>query len=125
MLILVRLLQRITDFVEEDKVTSHLVVELDLLNCKEFEEEGKRIDKENYSKDCFGIEFNYVHFTNELCILDEGVFYINNNGDKTFLKVNNLLLGNIKRCVLFEYNKFLKDKENYLKNNNVTEYDIM
>ena len=46
MLILVRQIQKIADFVEYNGVeTSHLVIELKLVNCGTLEEKGKQIDR--------------------------------------------------------------------------------
>lgn len=121
-LILVREIQRVTDF-EEDK-TSHIVVELKLVNYDKLEEQAKQIDKENYSKDCFGIEYNYVHNEEKLYVLDDGMFYVDNLGNKHFIECGKSNLKIIERCVLMEYKKFLKDKEKYLKNHNMT-YDVI
>lgn len=126
MLILVRQIQRIADFVEYNGVeTSHLVIELKLVNCKILEKKGKQIDKENYSKDCFGIEFNYIHSTKELCILDNGLYYVDNNGDKHYLEVDKLHIGNIMRSTIFEYNRFLKNKKKYLEENTNVLYELV
>lgn len=121
-LVLVKNIQRITDFKEVDNLTSHIVVELKLLNCKKLEEKAKQIDKENYSKDCFCIEYNYVHKEKRLYLLDCGMYYIDINGEKHYLDCGRFNLANIKNSVLMEFNKFLKDKETYLKNHN-TDYD--
>lgn len=126
MLILVRQIQKIVDFVEYNGVeTSHLVIELKLVNCETLEEKGKQIDKENYSKDCFCVEFNYIHSKNELCILDNGLYYVDNNGDKHYLEVDKLHIGNIMRSTVFEYNKFLKDKKKYLEENTNVFYELV
>lgn len=123
-LILVRQIQRITDFSDVNGLTSHIVVELKLVNCQKLEEKAKQIDKENYSKDCFCIEFNYINNEKKLYMLDSGLFYIDNNGEKHFLECNRYNLSNIKNSVLIEYNKFLKDKKNYIKEHNIC-YDVI
>lgn len=123
-LILVREIQKITDFVEREELTSHIVVELKLVNCKELENIGKEIDKENYSKDCFGIDFYYIHSTKKIYALDNGLYYLDNNGRKNHIGSSRLELGNIIRSIHFEYGKFLKDKNKYLKENN-TDYDLI
>ena len=88
------------------------------------EEQAKAIDKENYSKECFGIEYNYIHNENKICLLDYGMYYIDNNGDKHYLDCGKFNLINIKNSVLMEYKKFLQNKDEYLKNHN-TDYDII
>ena len=123
-LVLVKNIQRITDFEEVDNITTHIVVELKLVECKQLEEQAKAIDKENYSKECFGIEYNYVHNENKICLLDYGMYYIDNNGDKHYLDCGKFNLINIKNSVLMEYKKFLQNKDEYLKNHN-TDYDII
>ena len=123
-LILVRKIQRITDFDDTNGLTSHIVVELKLVNCKKLEEKAKQIDKGNYSKDCFCIEFNYVYNEKKLYMLDSGLFHIDNNGEKHFLECNRYNLSNIKNSVLIEYNKFLKNKKNYIKEHNIC-YDVI
>lgn len=123
-LILVKNIQRITDFEEVDNITTHIVVELKLVECKQLEEQAKAIDKENYSKECFGIEYNYIHNENKICLLDYGMYYIDNNGDKHYLDCGKFNLINIKNSVLMEYKKFLQNKDEYLKNHN-TDYDII
>ena len=57
-------------------------------------------------------------------MLDSGLFYIDNNGEKHFLECNRYNLSNIKNSVLIEYNKFLKDKKNYIKEHNIC-YDVI
>lgn len=123
-LVLVKSIQRITDFEEVDNITTHIVVELKLVECKQLEEQAKAIDKENYSKECFGIEYNYIHNENKICLLDYGMYYIDNNGDKHYLDCGKFNLINIKNSVLMEYKKFLQNKDEYLKNHN-TDYDII
>lgn len=123
-LVLVKNIQRITDFEEVDNITTHIVVELKLVKCKQLEEQAKAIDKENYSKECFGIEYNYIHNENKICLLDYGMYYIDNNGDKHYLDCGKFNLINIKNSVLMEYKKFLQNKDEYLKNHN-TDYDII
>ncbi len=123
-LVLVKNIQRITDFEEVDNITTHIVVELKLVECKQLEEQAKAIDKENYSKECFGIEYNYIHNENKICLLDYGMYYIDNNGDKHYLDCGKFNLINIKNSVLMEYKKFLQNKDEYLKNHN-TDYDII
>lgn len=123
-LVLVKSIQRITDFEEVDNITTHIVVELKLVECKQLEEQAKAIDKENYSKECFGIEYNYIHNENKICLLDYGMYYVDNNGNKNYMDCGKFNLINIKNSVLMEYNKFLKNKECYLKNHN-TDYDII
>lgn len=123
-LVLVKNIQRITDFEEVDNITTHIVVELKLVECKQLEEQAKAIDKENYSKECFGIEYNYIHNENKICLLDYGMYYVDNNGNKNYMDCGKFNLINIKNSVLMEYNKFLKNKECYLKNHN-TDYDII
>ena len=123
-LVLVKNIQRITDFEEVDDITTHIVVELKLVECKQLEEQAKAIDKENYSKECFGIEYNYIHNENKICLLDYGMYYIDNNGDKHYLDCGKFNLINIKNSVLMEYKKFLQNKDEYLKNHN-TDYDII
>lgn len=123
-LVLVKNIQRITDFEEVDNITTHIVVELKLVECKQLEEQAKAIDKENYSKECFGIEYNYIHNENKICLLDYGMYYIDNNGDKHYLDCGKFNLINIKNSVLIEYKKFLQNKDEYLKNHN-TDYDII
>ena len=123
-LVLVNNIQRITDFEEVDNITTHIVVELKLVECKQLEEQAKAIDKENYSKECFGIEYNYIHNENKICLLDYGMYYIDNNGDKHYLDCGKFNLINIKNSVLMEYKKFLQNKDEYLKNHN-TDYDII
>lgn len=123
-LVLVKNIQRITDFEEVDNITTHIVVELKLVECKQLEEQAKAIDKENYSKECFGIEYNYIHNENKICLLDYGMYYIDNNGDKHYLDCGKFNLINIKTSVLIEYKKFLQNKDEYLKNHN-TDYDII
>lgn len=123
-LVLVKNIQRITDFEEIDNITTHIVVELKLVECKQLEEQAKAIDKENYSKECFGIEYNYIHNENKICLLDYGMYYIDNNGDKHYLDCGKFNLINIKNSVLMEYKKFLQNKDEYLKNHN-TDYDII
>jgi len=118
----VREIQRVTDF--EEDMTSHIVVELKLVNYDKLEEQAKQIDKENYSKDCFGIEYNYVHNEEKLYVLDDGMFYVDNLGNKHFLECSKSNLKIIERCVLMEYKKFLKNKEEYLKNHNMS-YDVI
>lgn len=123
-LVLVKSIQRITDFEEVDNITTHIVVELKLVKCKQLEEQAKAIDKENYSKECFGIEYNYIHNENKICLLDYGMYYIDNNGNKHYLDCGKFNLINIKTSVLIEYKKFLQNKDEYLKNHN-TDYDII
>lgn len=123
-LVLVKNIQRITDFEEVDNITTHIVVELKLVECKQLEKQAKAIDKENYSKECFGIEYNYIHNENKICLLDYGMYYIDNNGDKHYLDCGKFNLINIKNSVLMEYKKFLQNKDEYLKNHN-TDYDII
>lgn len=123
-LILVREIQRITEFEDENGNTSHIVIELDLINCKDLEEKAKQIDKENYSNKCFGIEYNYVHNEDKLYVLENGLFYIDNCGDKHFIECKNHHIRNITKATLFEFKKFLNNKEKYLENNN-TEYSIV
>lgn len=123
-LVLVKNIQRITDFEEVDNITTHIVVELKLVECKQLEEQAKAIDKENYLKECFGIEYNYIHNENKICLLDYGMYYIDNNGDKHYLDCGKFNLINIKNSVLMEYKKFLQNKDEYLKNHN-TDYDII
>lgn len=126
MLILVRQIQKIADFVEVSGVeTSHIVVELKLLGCKDLEKQGMAIDKEDYSKDCFGIEFNYIHSINKLCVLDSGMYYMDIKGEKHYLKINKLQMGNIARSTMFEYKRFLKDKKEYLKENSNVIYELV
>ena len=95
-----------------------------MVECKQLEEQAKAIDKENYSKECFGIEYNYIHNENKICLLDYGMYYIDNNGDKHYLDCGKFNLINIKNSVLMEYKKFLQNKDEYLKNHN-TDYDII
>ena len=97
-LVLVKNIQRITDFEEVDNITTHIVVELKLVECKQLEEQAKAIDKENYSKECFGIEYNYIHNENKICLLDYGMYYIDNNGDKHYLDCGKFNLINIKNA---------------------------
>ena len=123
-LILVRKIQRITDFDDTNGLTSHIVVELKLVNCKKLEEKAKQIDKGNYSKDCFCIEFNYVYNDDNFYLLDDGLYYIDNDGKKNFLECNRTELINIVNSVELEFRKFLKDKEKYIKKNNVS-YDVI
>ena len=121
-LVLVKNIQRITDFEEVDNITTHIVVELKLVECKQLEEQAKAIDKENYSKECFGIEYNYIH--KEKALLDYGMYYVDNNGNKNYMDCGKFNLINIKNSVLIEYKKFLQNKDEYLKNHN-TDYDII
>lgn len=123
-LVLVKNIQRITDFEEVDNITTHIVVELKLVKCKQLEEQAKAIDKENYSKECFGIEYNYIHKEKALHLLDYGMYYVDNNGNKNYMDCGKFNLINIKNSVLIEYKKFLQNKDEYLKNHN-TDYDII
>lgn len=111
-------IERIVDFVENNSVdTTNIFVDLELINCDELEKQAMKIDKENYSKDCFQIEYNYIHSTNELYPIGDGIFYINIYGEKNYLDIDKIHLGNIERSIRFELNKFLKDKNKYLQEN--------
>lgn len=126
MLILVKQLEKIVDFVENNNVdTTNIFVDLELINCNELEKQAMKIDKENYSKDCFQIEYNYIHSTNELHLIGYGIFYINIYGEKNYLDIDKIHLGNIERSVMLELNKFLKDKNKYLQEHTNVCYEKM
>ena len=62
MLVLLKQLERIVDFIEKEEVeTSEINAQLKLVNCDDLIQQAKDIDKENYNEDCFGISFNYVY----------------------------------------------------------------
>lgn len=123
-LILLNKIERITEFDDTNGINSHIVCELKLLNYKNLEEKAKQIDKENYSKDCFGIEFSYVYNENKFYVLDFGIFYIDNNGRKNFLECEKKHIISVQRQMEIEFTKFLKNKEKYSKDNNV-DWDII
>lgn len=126
MLILVKQLERIVDFVENNSVdTTNIFVDLELINCDELEKQAMEIDKEDYSRDCFQIEYNYIHSTNKLYIIGYGIFYIDIDGEKNYLDVDKIHLGNIERSVRFELDKFLKDKDKYLQEHSNVCYEKM
>ena len=126
MLILVKQLERIVDFVENNSVdTTNIFVDLELINCDELEKQAMKIDKENYSKDCFQIEYNYIHSTNKLHLIGYGIFYINIYGEKNYLDIDKIHLGNIERSVRLELDKFLKDKNKYLQEHTNVCYEKM
>lgn len=126
MLILVKQLERIVDFVENNSVdTTNIFVDLELINCDELEKQAMEIDKEDYSKDCFQIEYNYIHSTNKLYIIGYGIFYIDIDGEKNYLDVDKIHLGNIERSVRLELDKFLKDKDKYLQEHSNVCYEKM
>ena len=126
MLILVKQLERIVDFVENNSVdTTNIFVDLELINCDELEKQAMEIDKENYSRDCFQIEYNYIHSTKELHLIGYGIFYINIYGEKNYLDIDKIHLGNIERSVMLELNKFLKDKNKYLQEHTNVCYEKM
>lgn len=127
MLILLKQIERIADFIEGEKVeTTEINAQLKLINCDELIKQAKEIDKENYSENCFGISFNYVYDDDKLYILNvpDHIYYIDNNGNKNYLEVNHLIINNLERIIMSEFKKFLKDKEKYIKENNVI-YDII
>ena len=64
MLVLLKQIERIVDFVEQGKVeTSEINAQLKLVNCDDLIQQAKDIDKEDYSEDCFGISFNSASTT--------------------------------------------------------------
>lgn len=127
MLVLLKQIERIVDFVEQGKVeTSEINAQLKLVNCDDLIQQAKDIDKEDYSEDCFGISFNYVYDDDRLYILNvpDHIYYIDNNGNKNYLEVNHLIINNLERVIMAEFKRFLKDKEKYIKENNVM-YEII
>lgn len=127
MLVLLKQIEKIADFIEGEKVeTTEINAQLKLINCDELIKQAKEIDKENYSEDCFGISFNYVYDDDRLYILNvpDHIYYIDNNGNKNYLEVNHLIINNLERIIMVEFKKFLKDKEKYIKENNVM-YEII
>ena len=79
MLVLLKQIERIVDFVEQGKVeTSEINAQLKLINCDDLIQQAKDIDKEDYSEDCFGISFNYVYDDDRLYILNvpDHIYYI-------------------------------------------------
>lgn len=126
MLILLKQIQRITDFEDTNGLVSEIVAEVKLVNCEDLENQAKAIDKENYSKDCFGIDFNYIHSEQKLYLLGSeiGIYYVDNLGNKNYFKTSNIIINNLERQIKKEYQKFLQDKDLYCKENG-TWYDIM
>ena len=127
MLVLLKQIERIADFVEKEKVeTTEINAQLKLVSCDELIKQAKEIDKENYSENCFGISFNYVYDDDKLYILNvpDHIYYIDNNGNKNYLEVNHLIINNLERIIIAEFKEFLKDKEKYIKENNIV-YDIL
>lgn len=126
MLVLLKQIQRVTDFEDTNGLVSEIVAEVKLVNCKDLENQAKAIDKENYSKDCFGIDFNYIHNEQKLYLLGSeiGIYYVDNLGDKNYLKTSKIIVNNLERQIMQEYQKFLQNKDLYCKDNG-TWYDIM
>ena len=111
---------------EKKNETSEINAQLKFVNCNDLIQQAKDIDKEDYSEDCFGISFNYVYDDDKLYILNipDHIYYIDNNGNKNYLEVNHLIINNLEKVIMAEFKKFLKDKEKYIKENNVI-YDIL
>lgn len=116
-LILVDNIQRITNF-KDGNGTFHIVADLKLLGHKDLKSRAKKIDKENYIEDCFCIDYNYIETENKLYLLDNGFYYIDNDGNKHYMEINNIELSNIRTSVALELTNFFKNKEKYIKKNN-------
>lgn len=123
-LVLLKKIDSIFEFVDTRGLNSNIVCELKLLNCKDLEEKAKQIDKENYSQDCFGIEFNYLYNEKKFYMLDFGLYYIDNLGRKHFLECEKWHINNIIRQLDCEFKKFLQNKEKYSKDNGI-DWDII
>lgn len=127
MLLLVREIQKLSDFKNNGKIdVCEIIAELDLLNCKELEEKARELDGENYNNKCFGINFNYVYDEDMAYInfMPNSIYYIDENGEKNYFKVEPYLINNIQRIILFEVRKFIKDKEKYVNDNKI-EYQVI
>lgn len=121
-LVLLKRIDSIFEFVDTRGLNSNIECELKILNCKDLEEQAKQIDKENYSQDCFGMEFNYVAEEDTFYVIGtNNIYYIDNNGRKNYLKCKNedRYARNIQRQLEVEFAKFVKDKEKYSKENNI------
>ena len=118
-LVLLKKISSIFEFVDTRGLNSNIECELKIIHCKDLEEQAKQIDKENYSKTCFGIEFNYVTEEENFYVMGGSIYYIDNNGRKNYLKCDNKHIRNIQRQVVYEFTKFLKDKEKYSKENGI------
>ena len=126
-LMLLRKIENITDFEDTQGLISEIRAEIDLFNCEDIIKKAKEIDKENYSKDCFGISFNYVHNEDKLYLLgdlDNAIYYVDNNGDNNYFKTSKININNLERQIMIEFKKFLQDKKKYTEENNVW-YDVM
>ena len=79
-MIKIKCIDHIDDF-GNDKVFTIVLQEVSL-----YKNRAMKIDKENYSSDCFGLIVNYDADENEYCIcqdeFDCEIFYVDNNGDK-------------------------------------------
>lgn len=108
-------LDRLVDFdkdYKEDWTTEIravlVVTDEDLLN------KAKKIDKEYFCKNCFGIAFNYVHNENKIYLLGNGLYYVDNGGDDNYLKVDKNIIIRLQNKVEQEYKKYLEDNKKYL-----------
>ena len=121
-LMLLRKIENITDFEDTQGLTSEIRAEIDLIDCEDIIKKAKKIDKENYSKECFGISFNYVHNEDKLYLLgdlDNAIYYVDNDGNDNYFKTSKININNLERQIMIEFKKFLQDKNKYIEENNV------
>jgi hypothetical protein len=120
MLVLVKSLEKITGFKENNKIdTYEIVANLRLVNCDNLVKQAKEIDKEDYNENCFCVSFNYVVDEDKLYILNvpNAIYYVDMEGENNYLEVSDLIINNLERVIYAEFKKFLKNTDEYVEEN--------
>ncbi len=122
-MLLVNNIDKITDF--EYDGTTEIRVELKLVEygnsfINKCIRKAKAIDKESYNNRCFGANMFVVNGKMEF----GNLYYVDNNGNDNILEISNIEKYNICNITVLEYNRFLNDKQSFIKNNAFI-YDIV
>lgn len=127
-LVVLKKIENITDFTESEEkgLVSEIRAGITLYGYNDIIAKAKEIDKNNFNKECFGISFNYNHKENRLFILGENssIYYVDESGNDNYFKISQININNLKRQIIMEIKKFLKNKDEYIEKNNIW-YDKM
>lgn len=109
----------ITDIIDFDKDNEDWTTEIRIalkVTDRNILKKAKEIDKEYFNKNCFGLNFNYVHNDKKMYVLGEGFYYVDNGGDDNYIKIDKNIVKELQDIAEKEYLKYLDNKEEYLKN---------
>ena len=107
------LFRRIEKIVNVDNKFAHIIVNLKVDN-KIVENISREIDKENYSQNCFCIEYDYDYSKDRLYNVDSiEYYYIDIARQKHYFSCNYLELKLIEKLTLINVKKILRNKNKY------------